>query len=59
MRFEVTVTNTAVAHERPSSIRVFAKNAKEAISRARQAMASMGYTRQDGPFSYSATKWEE
>jgi hypothetical protein len=56
-RVEVTA-KFPVWGERPSIIEVFARNAKDAISRARREVWNSGYTRQDGPMIYRIKKNE-
>lgn len=54
MYYLVTVgSKNPIAGERDGTIRVDAKNGKEAISLARREMSDRGYGRFDGPFTYT------
>jgi len=56
-RYTVTVTSKFPAYgEQPGELLIFAVNAKQAISRARDEMHRLGHTRQDGPLIYRATR---
>ena len=54
--YAVTVTfKFPIPGERDGApIEVLARNANEAIKKARQEMSSRGYTRHDGPITYTA-----
>ena len=53
--YEVTVTAKYPATgERPGVLVIDARNAVEAVKKARNEMASNGHTRQDGPLKYTA-----
>lgn len=57
--YEVTVSSKVrIAGEREGTLEVVAKDAKEAVKRARQEMSNRGHTRQDGALIYKARKVE-